>query len=83
MAKPALTAHQLELRAKLNKRCETVKRQNETRTMLKCGKGGLLINVDADDMPINCRSRGRTLDTTMMTFDEINARKIYPYKIGN
>ena len=83
MPKPALTARQLELRAKLHNRCEAVKRQNQTRTMLKCGKGGMIINVDANDMPINCRSRGRTLDTTMITFEELNAREIYPYKIGN
>ena len=55
MPKPALTAHQIELRAKLHNRCETVKRQNEIRTKLKCGKGGLTLE-DADDMPIDCRS---------------------------
>ena len=56
MAKPALTAHQLELRAKLHKRCEKLNRQNETRTTMRCGKGCLIIYEDADDMPINCRS---------------------------
>ena len=69
MAKPALTAHQLELRAKLHKRCETVNRQNETRTMMTCGRGYLIIYEDAEEVPINCRGRGRTLDTTMITFD--------------
>ena len=56
MPKPALTAHQIELREKLHKRCETVKRQNQTRIKLLSGRGCLIIHEGADDMPINCRN---------------------------
>ena len=55
MPKPVLTAHQIELRAKLHTRCETVNRQNQTRSKLMSGIA-LVIEVAAGDMPINCRS---------------------------
>ena len=66
MPKPVLTAHQIELRAKLHTRCETVNRQNQTRTMLtsmmRRAKSGMILEVLNSNVPINCRSTGPNFD---------------------
>ena len=59
MPKPVLTAHQIELRAKLHTRCETVNRQNQTRSKLMSGKR-FKIEVEVGDVAINCRSFDET-----------------------
>ena len=65
MPKPAQTAHQTELRAKLHNRCDAVKRQNQTRNMLYSGGG---FEVDMEDVPINCQSAGHNRHVTLIKF---------------
>ena len=72
MPKPALTAHQTELRAKLHNRCDAVKRQNQTRNMLHSG-AAFNIEVDIEDVPINCQSGHNYRVSLIKCFKKINS----------
>ena len=73
MPKPALTAHQTELRAKLHNRCDAVKRQNQTRNILKSGFGWYSLEVETADVPIDCRSVGHGFRVTHIKSIRINS----------